>query len=247
MRNNTELKAASSSKTIKIWDVPVRIFHWSLVLLFIAAYVTNNLGSDYFTYHVWSGYALIVLVSFRIVWGLVGTYHARFNHFVKNPIATALYALSVFKKKDKHYLGHNPLGAVMVVMLLITILIQGITGLFANDEIFNLGPLYAYINDDLSLQLTSLHRQLFYWILGAVTLHILAVIVHVIVKRDNIIKSMFTGKKNVPAAEAEGASLPDDQVAIGSSKIWRAFVILITLIAILTTVLLTAPETVTTM
>jgi cytochrome b len=135
------------------------------------------------------------------VWGLVGSYHARFNNFLKNPIATAKYALSIFKKTDKHYLGHNPLGAVMVVILLTAILIQAITGLFTNDEIFNVGPLYTYISDELSLQLTSLHRQLFYWILGAVALHILAVIAHVTLKRDNLIKAMFTGKKNVFPSE----------------------------------------------
>lgn len=261
MSNNTETNAEHSPKTIKVWDLPVRIFHWSLVILFITAYVTNSLGSDYFIYHLWSGYALIVLVSFRIVWGLVGTYHARFNHFVKNPAATAKYALSVFKKKDKHYLGHNPLGAVMVVVLLIAILVQAITGLFTNDEIFNVGPLYAYINDELSLQLTSLHRQLFYWILGAIALHIIAVLVHVIFKRDNIIRAMFSGKKNLPTSDnsqpssevsqpsskASQLSSKEDQVSISSSKIGLAIVILIVLIAILAAVILTAPEAVTEM
>ena len=88
----------------------------------------------------------------------------------------------------------KPIGAVMVVVLLLTILIQAITGLFTNDEILNVGPLYAYIIDELSLKLTSLHRQLFYWILAAVLLHIAAVLVHVFFKRDNIVKAMFTGK-----------------------------------------------------
>lgn len=247
MSNNAETNAEHLPKTIKVWDLPVRIFHWSLVVLFITAYVTNSLGSDYFIYHLWSGYALIILVSFRIVWGLVGTYHARFNHFVKNPVATAKYALSVFKRKDKHYLGHNPLGAVMVVVLLIATLVQAITGLFSNDEIFNVGPLYAYINDELSLQLTSLHRQLFYWILGAIALHIIAVLAHVIFKRDNIVRAMFTGKKSLPIAEDSQSPSADVQVSISSSKIGLAVVILIVLIAILTAVILTAPEAVTEM
>ena len=243
---DTETKDTVVHQTIKIWDLPVRIFHWCLVLLFIAAYVTNSLGSDYFIYHLWSGYALIVLVSFRIVWGLVGSYHARFNHFVKTPVATAKYALSVFKKTDKHYVGHNPLGAVMVVILLTAILIQAITGLFTNDEIFNVGPLYAYISDELSLQLTSLHRQLFYWILGAVALHILAVIAHVVFKRDNIIKAMFTGKKSVLPSE-EANLQADEKTSIKSSKTWLAIVIIIVLCALLAAVILTAPEAVTSM
>ncbi len=244
MSNKTEAKDKVSPQTVKVWDLPVRIFHWSLVFLFIAAYITNSLGSDYFIYHLWSGYALIVLVSFRIVWGLVGSYHARFNRFVKNPIATVRYALSVFKKTDKHYLGHNPLGGVMVVILLMAILIQAVTGLFANDEIFNLGPLYAYISDELSLQLTSLHRQLFYWILGAIALHILAVVLHVVLKRDNIIKAMFTGKKNVLPREENLQA--DDKTSFSSSKTWLAIVIIVVLGALLAAVILTAPEVVTT-
>ncbi len=245
MSNKTEAKNKALPQVIKVWDLPVRIFHWSLVFLFIVAYITNNLGSDYFIYHLWSGYALIVLVSFRIIWGLVGSYHARFNHFVKTPVTTAKYALSVFKKTDKHYLGHNPLGAVMVIILLTVILIQGVTGLFTNDEIFNVGPLYAYISDELSLQLTSLHRQLFYWILGAIALHILAVVLHVVLKRENIIKAMFTGKKNVMLGE-ENLQAADDKTSFGSSKTWLAIVIVVVLSALLAAVILTAPEVVTT-
>lgn len=220
-------------KTLKIWDLPVRFFHWSLVSLFIAAYVTNALGTNYFTYHLWCGYAIIVLVSFRIIWGLVGTYHARFSSFVRNPITTLKYAISVFKKTDKHYLGHNPLGAIMVVVLLLTILVQAITGLFTNDEIFNTGPLYGYISDTLSLELTSLHRKLFYWILGAVFLHIAAVLIHVFFKRDNIIKAMFTGNKSAKDAENE--------IAISSSRVILAIIILVILALILAWVITHAP------
>jgi len=231
----TELNA--QPKTLKIWDLPVRLFHWSLVSLFIAAYITNALGTSYFKYHLWCGYAIIVLVSFRIIWGLVGTYHARFSNFVRNPITTLKYAISVVKKNEKHYVGHNPLGAVMVIVLLIAILVQAVTGLFTNDEIFNTGPLYGYISDSLSLQLTSLHRQLFYWILGAVVLHILAVLIHVFFKHDNIIKAMFTGKKSAQHAE--------DGKSIGSSRIILAIIIIALLSLLLAWVIVHAPEAVT--
>ncbi|HWV15544.1 MAG TPA: cytochrome b/b6 domain-containing protein [Cellvibrio sp.] len=229
-----DLSPLAEQRTVKVWDIPLRIFHWSLVILFAVAYITNWLGTDYFTYHLWSGYAIIVLVSFRILWGIVGTYHARFINFVRNPVATAKYALSVFKRKDKHYAGHNPLGAVMVVALLLSILVQAVTGLFTNDEIFNLGPLYGYISNDLSLTLTSLHRQLFYWILAAVALHILAVVVHVVFKRENIIKSMFSGKK-------QGSDLASEK-SIGSSRIWLALIILVILSLALAWVIYAAPE-----
>lgn len=228
---------SSQSTSLKIWDVPVRVFHWSLVILFATAYVTNALGTNYFKYHVWSGYAIIVLVSFRILWGLVGTYHARFINFVRNPITTIKYAVSVFKRTDKHYVGHNPLGAIMVITLLAAVLTQAITGLFTNDEIFNLGPLYGYISNELSLQLTSIHRQLFYWILGAIALHVVAVLIHIFLKRDNIIKAMFTGRK----ISSEG----NTQKAISSSRIWLAVIIVVVLALLLAWVIYSAPEAVT--
>lgn len=232
------IKQSEETKFIKVWDLPVRIFHWSLVLLFIAAYVTNALGPSYFQYHLWTGYAVIVLVTFRIIWGIVGTYHARFINFVRNPITTAKYALATLKNKEPHYTGHNPLGAIMVVLLLLTILIQAITGLFANDEIFNLGPLYAYISDELSLKLTSLHRQLFYWILGAILLHIIAILIHLFFKKENLIKAMFTGKKSANALEG-GKS-------ISSSRVLLAVIIVIALATLLTWIIVHAPEVVST-
>jgi cytochrome b len=226
------------SKTIKVWDLPVRIFHWSLVILFIAAYVTNALGTDYFKYHLWCGYAIIVIVGFRITWGLVGTYHAQFINFIRNPVTTIKYAIQSVKNTEKHYAGHNPLGAVMVIVLLLTVLIQAITGLFTNDEILNVGPLYGYITDELSLKLTSLHRHLFYWILAAVVLHVIAVLAHVFFKRDNIIKAMFTGNK--PAKGLE------DEKSIGSSKIWLAIIILVILALVLAWIVVHAPEAAST-
>lgn len=221
---------------VKVWDLPVRIFHWALVILFIAAYVTNSLGVNYFKYHLWCGYAMIVLVCFRIIWGFVGTYHARFINFVKNPLTTTKYAVGFFKKDNKHYIGHNPLGALMVLALLIALLVQAVTGLFGNDEIVNLGPLYGYISDELSLKLTSLHRTLFYWILGAVVLHIAAVLFHLWFKRDNILKAMFTGTKKCQQAAGEKP--------VSSSKTWLAAIIVICLIALLAWIIIHAPEAV---
>lgn len=233
---NTDSPTTLTPK-VKIWDLPVRIFHWSLLLLFITAYITNALGTNYFKYHLWSGYAMIVLVSFRILWGFVGTYHARFSNFIHNPITTIKYAASVVKRKDTHYLGHNPLGAVMVVFLLSALFIQAATGLFSNDEIFNLGPLYGYINNELSLTFTSIHRKLFYWILAAVILHIIAVYLHVILKRDNIVKAMITGNKNTSNTE--------DRKSIHSSRIGLALVLLIALIGILSWLVYSAPQAAT--
>ncbi len=225
---------AAQKNTLKIWDLPVRLFHWGLVAAFVEAYTTHYLGATYFKYHTWCGYSVIVLTMFRLVWGLVGTYHARFINFVRPPVATAHYIASMIKKTDARHAGHNPLGGAMVIILLMALLAQAFSGLFSNDEIFNLGPLYGYVSDDLSLSLTSLHRQLFYWILGAVILHIIAVCLHVFFKRDNIVKAMLTGEKN--AAGLEGVK------EITSSRIGLAIIIVITLSTALTWLIYSAPK-----
>src|SRR5690242_8726335 len=123
-----------SIETRRVWDLPVRIFHWLLVFAVLGAYATHRLGIEYFKYHLWFGYSVMVLVVFRIVWGLVGTRHARFRNFVRGPAVTVRYGWAVLRGKDARHVGHNPLGALMVVALLLSLLVQALTGLVANDE-----------------------------------------------------------------------------------------------------------------
>jgi cytochrome b len=179
----------------QVWDWPVRLFHWALVAAFIGAFVTNRLGVRFFTYHVWCGYAVIALVTFRILWGFFGTRHARFANFVQGPIGVLRYLSAAGRGRRTHYAGHNPLGALMVLTLLLALGAQASVGLFANDEIFNVGPLYGFVSKTISLQLTSLHRKIFYWIAAAAALHVAAVIIHVVVKREGLIRAMITGGK----------------------------------------------------
>lgn len=218
----------------RVWDLPVRIFHWLLVLAIIGSYVSYKAGIAYFNYHLWCGYAVVVLVSFRILWGIVGTRHARFWNFVRNPIHTLRYGVDLLRGKAPHYAGHNPLGAAMVIVLLAALLTQSVTGLFGNDEILNFGPLYGYVSHELSLTLTSLHRNLFYWIMGAVALHILAVIAHRLFKGENLVRAMFTGYK--PAATVA----PHEEIR--SSRLWLAGCILALVVAVLAWYVKQAPE-----
>lgn len=225
--------ALTHSSLRKVWDLPVRVFHWILALAFVVAYATQRLGIEYFKYHLWSGYTVVVLVSFRIIWGLVGTRHARFWNFIWHPVVTLRYAWGWLRGTEQHFAGHNPLGGLMVVALLMSLLVQAATGLVANDEIFNTGPLYGYVTPDTSLQLTSLHRQLFYWISAAVALHILAVLAHWLFKKENLIKPMFTGHK--PATQVSEAQMID------SSKTWLAVLIVGVLVGLLTWLIYHAP------
>lgn len=228
--DNTDIPA---SEQLRVWDLPTRVFHWLLVTSFIAAYVTNWLGVSYFTYHLWSGYFVIVLVGFRILWGIFGTHLAQFANFVRNPLESLRYASSLVKNKARSYPGHNPLGALMVLLLLVVALVQAVTGLFSNDEIFNAGPLYGYVSNELSLKLTGIHKELFYWILGAIAVHVSAVLFYVFVKRENLIKAMITGKK--PRRGYEGAR------SIESSKVWLALVLVVLVSGVLAWVIVSAP------
>lgn len=226
--------ATRHAAELKIWDLPTRVFHWLLVISFAAAYITNWLGVSYFTYHLWAGYFVVILLVFRILWGVVGTHHAQFINFVRHPLESVKYAFQLVKGKSRSYPGHNPLGALMVLTLLLVLLLQAVTGLFANDEIFNIGPLYGYISHELSLKLTAVHKELFYWILGAVVLHVAAVLFYVFVKRENLVKAMVTGKK--PARDLADAK------TIDSSRIWLALVLIVIISALLAWVIVAAPE-----
>src|SRR3954464_15596108 len=199
------------AETRRVWDLPVRIVHWLLVLGIAGSYVTHKLGVEYFRYHLWCGYLVLVLAAFRILWGFVGTRHARFGSFVRGPRGTLAY-LRGLGRGVAETPGHNPLGAWMVVLLLAALLTQALTGLFSNDEIFNTGPLYGYVSDPTSLALTSWHRRLFDWILVAVALHVLAVLAHRLVAGHDLIRPMFSGRKH--------ASLVAEHEAISSSRLW---------------------------
>lgn len=217
----------------RVWDLPVRIFHWSLTLSVLGAWVTHELGTAYFVYHLWCGYAVLLLVSFRIVWGLVGTRHARFANFLHGPAVTLRYALDLLRGREPPYAGHNPLGAWMVIVLLLALLAQAVLGLFGNDEILNFGPLYGYISNELSLKLTSIHRQLFDWILAAVALHIAAVVFHRLARQEDLVRAMFTGRK--PAETVR----PDEEIQ--SSRAVLAMVIALTLAALIAWIVIHAP------
>ncbi len=213
--------------------MPVRVFHWLLVVAFVCAYVTNRLGVTYFRYHLLCGYTVIVLVSFRLIWGFVGTRHARFRSFLRGPVHTLGFAVGWLRGKSTHHPGHNPLGAWMVITLLVALLIQAVTGLFGNDEIINVGPLSGLVTLEASLKLTSLHRVLFYWLLAAVIVHVLAVIAHRVFKKERLVAAMFTGKKP--------AHIVPETEAIATSRTWLAVSIVIVLMASLMWVVAHAP------
>jgi cytochrome b len=184
---------------IKVWDLPLRIFHWALAFCVIATYVAQSIGGNAMIWHSRFGLAIIGLVTFRLAWGFVGSTHARFRHFVRGPAAVAAYLRGQWSG-----LGHNPLGALSVVALLAVLLLLALTGLFANDDIAFEGPLYALVDKDLSDWITKIHHWFEPVILILVGLHVAAIAFYTWVKKQPLVRPMITGWKE--GAEGELAT-----------------------------------------
>lgn len=195
--------------TIKVWDPLVRIFHWSLVVAFTVAYLS---GEEWLELHIWTGYIVAGLVTFRLIWGFIGTKYAKFSSFVFAPATIIAYLKDLTRLRGKRYLGHNPAGGAMVIALLIALTGTTLTGMkvYAVEE--NAGPLAVV--DDLSLISTAvadededdesnggeevweeLHEFFANLTLLLVFLHIGGVLVSSYIHRENLPLTMFTGKK----------------------------------------------------
>ncbi len=148
-------------------------------------------------YHEWSGVAILVLIVFRLIWGLIGGQQSRFSAFVKGPAAVLRYASTLISKDSKQYVGHNPLGGWSILAMLTSLFIQAGTGLFANDDILTEGPLYDLVNKETSDWLTGIHNLNQNFLSFLVAIHLGAIIFHLVVKRENLIWPMFTGRKTL--------------------------------------------------
>jgi cytochrome b len=188
---------AHGTTRIRLWDLPVRIFHWSLVIAVAVAFVTAKLGGDWMDLHGRAGLAIVGLVTFRIVWGIVGSTHARFLSFAPTPSRLRAYLTGRW-----HGVGHNPLGALSVFGLLGFLAVQAGTGLFSNDDIAFDGPLSGLVEKARSDSLTGLHHELSNVLLVLLGLHILAIAFYLLVKKHNLIKPMVTGWKHAQGRQS---------------------------------------------
>jgi cytochrome b len=188
-------------RSIRLWDLPIRLFHWVLALAVAAAFATGLAGGNWMTWHGRLGIAIVGLLSFRLLWGLVGSTYARFGQFVPGPSA-----LRAYLRGDWQGVGHNPLGALSVLTLLGLLSVQVLSGLFANDDIAFAGPLQDLVAKGTSDWLTGLHRQVI-WILGGlIALHIAAVLFHSYVRKDDLLSAMVGGRKTVAVSGARDAA-----------------------------------------
>jgi cytochrome b len=181
----------------KVWDGPVRIVHWLLVVLIGFSWWASE---DHLNWHRWSGYAIIGLVVFRIYWGFAGGGAARFSSFVKGPKAIAAYAAVLARRDVAVTPGHNPLGALAVLALLVVLLVQVGTGLFVVDiDAFEGGPLSDRVSFDTGRALAEIHELSFRVLQALVVLHVAAVLFYWLWKRTNLVGAMITGKRPLPS------------------------------------------------
>jgi cytochrome b len=197
------------SVKVRVWDLPTRLFHWLLFVLVSLSFASGIMGGTAMDVHMRSGYGILVLLIFRFVWGFVGGRASRFKSFVKNPATVLSCAASIFNRREKAYLGHNPLGGWSIVAMLAVLFIQVGTGLFASDDILSEGPLYQWVSRETSNFLTGIHLINRYVLVGLIAVHIFAVLFYLLYKRENLIQPMITGFKHWPSAvaPAEGRNL----------------------------------------
>ena len=191
---------------VKVWDPLVRIFHWSVVVAFFLAYFVEA-KDETLAIHVWAGYTVLGLVVFRIIWGFVGTEHARFSDFVYPPKRVFAYAFEVLRGTAQRYLGHNPSGGAMIFLLLIMLLAINISGIAVYGADQHMGPLAGWFagtgeGEEMEHMLEELHEVLSNVTMVLLAIHVLGVIVESLVHKENLVRAMFTGRKR--ALDAPG-------------------------------------------
>jgi cytochrome b len=190
---------------IRIWDLPTRLFHWLLVMAVIGSFVSVKLGGNAMIWHGRFGYIVLALIFFRLIWGFVGTHHARFAQFIKSPKVILAYL-----KNPAETPGHSPVGAISVLVLLGLFLAQALAGLFASDDIAFDGPLAKYVASTWVELLTSFHRLNEWVLLSLVGVHITAILYYKYAKRINLTSAMIAGDKELEGAASLAPLVQDD-------------------------------------
>ena len=192
-------------KEVPVWDIAVRIFHWSLVVGFAVAYLTED---DFELLHVYAGYLVLGLICFRVIWGLIGTRHARFSDFVCGKKTIMLYLKSMLAGKPRHYLGHNPAGGLMILVMLVGLFMLSYSGLktyaedgkgpLAHTEISLVATAFAHDSHHRSVRggfWEDIHESLANITLLLVFIHLVGVAVSSLAHRENLVRAMVSGKK----------------------------------------------------
>ena len=192
-----------ATNTVRIWDPFVRVFHWSLAGAFIVAYVSED---DFLDIHTFAGYTVLTLVALRLIWGFVGTRHARFTDFVRPPGEAIGYVKESFLGKAKRYLGHNPAGGLMIVALLLSLLITTLSGIATLGAEEGAGPLAGVMGSAshaVGEAVEEIHEFFANFTLLLVFGHLIGVLFESVVHRENLVRAMITGDKPLRDGESQ--------------------------------------------
>jgi cytochrome b len=222
--------SGSPGSTTLVWDWPTRVFHWTLLIALVIAFLSQWFYWP-FVWHRTAGELALVLVAFRVIWGFVGPVHARFAAFVRGPRAVWADLGAIARRAAPLRAGHAPAGGWMILVLLAVVAVQAVAGLYSNDDTDQMGPLYGYVGHPLSNRITHVHQIVANVLLGLIALHVVAVMVHRVWLGHDLIKAMLNGRKpGLPAAEA-----------VTGHRLGLAFVILLACVAVLFAILRAAP------
>jgi cytochrome b len=218
-----KVQSAVGSARVRVWDLPTRLFHWALALLVVFSFVTAKIGGALTEWHPRSGYAILTLLVFRLLWGFAGSRYARFASFVRGPAAVAAYLRTGISAA-----GHNPLGALSVVAMLAALLVQAGTGLFATDDIASEGPLFKHVSNAAGALLTRVHRFNEKVLIALVALHVGSIAYYFIVRRTNLVMPMLTGDQladHARAARDDPAMRLRAALLLAIAAAWVAYVV----------------------
>ena len=182
-------------KMVRVWDPLVRVFHWGLAGSFAIAFLTED---DLLALHVWAGYLILGLIFIRVLWGFVGTRHARWSDFVKQPTEIFTYLKAAIRSRAARYLGHNPAGGAMVVALMLSVTLTGLSGLavYGAQELSGpMAPLLSGLSEGWAHALEDIHEVVANLTLLLVLLHLAGVALASLQHRENLVRAMITGLK----------------------------------------------------
>lgn len=195
MRHSIGVGCSEVTVLRRVWDLPTRLFHWLVVVLVAASWVTQQF--DWMNWHLLCGYAMFALLLFRLVWGFIGSDTARFAWFLKSPAAALRHLGRLRYRQGDTDVGHNDAGGWMVLLMLLLLCVQVGTGLCANDQVSVQGPLADAVGSANSDWLSHIHAVNFRLIEAAIALHLLAILVYRL-RGHRLLRAMITGNKCLP-------------------------------------------------
>lgn len=201
---------------VRVWDLPTRLFHWLLAATVVGSIVTAKIGGGAMVWHFRLGLIALGLLAFRLLWGLVGGHWSRFARFLYAPGTVLRYLRGGSRADEHHEVGHSPLGSLSVFAVLGLLVVQVGTGLVADDEIANVGPLNRFVSGATALSATAWHKE---WganlLIALIVLHVAAIVFYAVARRRDLVRPMIVGDKPLPAgtpASADG--LPQRLLAV---------------------------------